>query len=107
MRDFCSDFLPAVFDILELSRQKPQVKKMYKKAHLATTGSFERSLITKKKANAATVHWHERECGSLSIYFFPVLLNNPHNKLMTKRIRKIQNNIFAAESAPAATPPNP
>jgi hypothetical protein len=46
MRDFCSDFLPAVFDILEWSRQKPQVKKMYKKAHLATTGSFERSLVS-------------------------------------------------------------
>jgi hypothetical protein len=41
MRDFCADFLPAVFDILELSRQKPQVNKMYKKTHLATTGSFE------------------------------------------------------------------
>lgn len=45
MRDFCADSLSAAFDILELSRQKPQIKKMCKKPHLTTTGNYERSLM--------------------------------------------------------------
>lgn len=31
MQDFCANFLPEVFDILKLSRQKPQAEKMYEK----------------------------------------------------------------------------
>lgn len=45
MRDFYADLLAAVFDILELSRQKPQLTKMCKKLHLATVLNVERSLM--------------------------------------------------------------
>jgi len=45
MRDFCTDFSPAVFGIIELSKQKPQIKKVCKKIHLTTTVNFERTLI--------------------------------------------------------------
>jgi hypothetical protein len=59
MRDFGADFLCAIFDILELSRQKSHAEKMCQKIHLTTTRSFERGLIRRVIAESMMSRWKQ------------------------------------------------